>query len=145
MENTKQVTIGAESYQLGRLSARDGSWVAGQFVPRMFESFDKALDDKTLGLAFAACFAGFSEETFNKLQAKCLGASRRMENGVARPMLMADGREIYPLSPLEATALLVHVLVFNLRCFFEPGARAVLGELFPTAEEFLREPSTPTS
>ena len=129
---TKDVTIGETKYQVGRLSARDGSWLVGQFLPNMAGAFGKEIGEKELGLALAATLRSFSEDNFYSIQGKALGVVRRYDSkGNPVPLLMTDGRLVYDPGLVELTALTVTSLAFNLHCFFEPGATAALSLVFP--------------
>lgn len=148
MENpTKDIAVNEVRYQLGRYSARDGSWLVGQFLPHMMGALDGTeVDEKQLGLGLAASFASFTEETYGRIQAKALAVVRRYDaKDVPMPLFMADGQPIPPaLDLVELTTLTVASLVFNLHCFFAPGAARTLRQVFPDLSTLLR-PSAPGS
>jgi hypothetical protein len=141
MEATRDVTIGNYKYQLTRFSARDGSWLTGQFLTKNLlahlQSPDQEITEKDLGLGLAATFQGFSEDIFNRIQSKCLATIRRYEEAgnttVAKPIVMTDGRWAVKdePDPVELLALSVASLSFNLYCFFGPGALETLRTVFP--------------
>lgn len=149
---TQDVTLGGNRYQLTRFSARDGSWIVGQFLTRnlllSLEDPEKEISEKDLGLGLAAVFQSFPEATYNTIQGKCLAAVRRYEDAggqpVARPVLMADGRWALAGEPnaVELLAITVATLVFNLHCFFAPGALEMLQTVFP---DLSGSPSAPGS
>src|ERR1700734_7716 len=126
MDATRDVTIGNYKYQLLKFSARDGSWLVGQFLTKNLlanlQSPDQEITEKDLGLGLAATFQGFPEDIFNRIQAKCLASIRRYEEvgstSVARPILMNDGRWAVKdePDPVELLVLSVAVLTFNLHC-----------------------------
>jgi hypothetical protein len=144
VEATKEIRIGESDYQLSRFSARDGSWIVGQFLTKglLLPLDNVQLEEKELGSVFAITLREFSEATFESVQAKCLKTVRRVENGQPIPVLMADGRWAVRPEPdlVELTALLVASLVFNLHCFFAPGALKKLQAVFPSGS-----PSSPGS
>lgn len=143
MDLTRDVKIGEHTYQIGRFSARDGSWMVNQFLTRgLFYALEpqedgKELGEKELGGLLAVAMRGFSEEDFEKIRVKCLRTCLRYDTpaAVPIPLLMADGRWAVASPPdlVETLALLVNVLTFNLHCFFAPGALAVLQTAFPSS------------
>lgn len=148
---TKDLTLGGTRYQLNRFTAREGSWILAQFLPHMPGLLDREkaekLTEKELGIGLAATFSGFSEETFRRIQDKTLAAVKRYDaNNVPMPLFMADGKPIPPEPDLvEMTALTVAALVFNLHCFFAPGASATLLAVFPDLSQMSAPGSTATS
>jgi hypothetical protein len=150
---TKDVVIENTTYQIGSFSPRDGSWIVGQFLMRgllaQLENPEQELTEQQLGGGFASAFSSFSEETFNRIQTKCLNVIKRYEDNagqrVPMPLQMADGRFIPPEPELVVlTTLTVAALVFNLQSFFAPGARKTLLLVFPDLASALAE-STGTS
>lgn len=138
---TKDVVIENTTYQIGSFSPRDGSWIAAQFNMRgllvQLETGDaKPISEKDLGISLAAILSQLPEETFNRIQTKCLNVIKRYEDNagqrVPMPLQMADGRFIPPeLDLVTLTALTISGLVFNLYCFFAPGALKTLLVVFP--------------
>jgi hypothetical protein len=139
---TKEVTIGSTRYQLGRLSARQGSWVASQFQDYVLARLlnpDQKLDERQLALMLASTFNSLSEEAYASVQAKCLAACKRFDkvgdDEIPVPVLRADGTWNGVAEPglPELLALFAACLSYNLYPFFEPGARETLLTAFPDA------------
>jgi|HubBroStandDraft_3_1064219.scaffolds.fasta_scaffold177059_2 hypothetical protein len=137
---TKDIRIGETNYQLGRLSARNGSWIVNQFVERVLGRLnnpDRELTEKDLGLGLALDLQNLSEETFLKVQAKCLEVCKRYgtvgDSTIPMPVLRADGKWNDTAEPSlpELLALTVSCLSFNLYSFFESGALETLLIAFP--------------
>jgi hypothetical protein len=154
---TKDVQIGQSTFQLSSFSPRDGSWIASQFLLRgllqQLDNPNEEITEKQLGAALAASFSTFSEETFNRIQAKCYAVVKRYEDQagqrVPMPLVMLDGPRKgewagAPLDLVDALALTVAALVFNLYAFFVDGALEKLLTVFPDLSA-LREESTITS
>ena len=144
MDATKDITIGDRTYQLVRLGAREGSWIVGQFLTKgllipLDQGDAKPLDEKELGVVFAITLRDLPENIFNSVMQKCLATVRRYETvaGVPMPVLMSDGRWAIKPEPdlVELTALIVASLVFNLHCFFAPGALQKLLTVFPGSQQ----------
>ena len=137
---TKDIKIGETNYQLGRLSARNGSWIVNQFVERVLGRLnnpDRELTERDLGLGLALDLQNLSEETFLKVQAKCLEVCKRYgavgESTIPMPVLRADGKwnDAGEPSLPELLSLTIACLSFNLYPFFESGALATLLTAFP--------------
>jgi hypothetical protein len=147
MTATKEVTFGDTSYQIGRLSARDGSWIVGQLMSRglLNAAFNRIEEksseplEKLLGLALTYAFPDMPEEVFQGVQNRCFAVCRQYrQNGdatVAEPLLRQDGSNRWngrdEPDPLVSMALLMSALTFNLESFFAPGARKTLLQIFP--------------
>jgi hypothetical protein len=144
---TRDIQIGEYRYQIGRFSARDGSWIVSQFLTRgLFMAFEtpeegKQLDEKELAGLLAVSLRSFNEEEFNLVRLKCFAVIRRYENKtgteVAMPILMADGIRYAVVPPpdlVDTTVLLTAALSFNLHCFFAPGALEKLRAVFPSPQ-----------
>jgi hypothetical protein len=139
---TKEIEINKTRYQLGSLSARQGSWVAAQFrdyvLARLINPTQE-IDEKKLGLLLTELLASLPEETYNNIQAKCLAVCKFWdkigEGAIASPVLRTDGSWNGPAEPglPELLALFISCLSFNLYPFFEPGARETLLSAFPDA------------
>jgi hypothetical protein len=139
---TKEIQIGTNRYQLGRLSARQGSWVASQFrdyiLGRLLNP-DKKLDERELALMLTEVFSSLPEEIYNNIQAKCLNVCKRYdkvgETEIPSPVIRADGTWNGVGEPglPELLSLFAACLSFNLYSFFEPGARETLLVAFPDA------------
>jgi hypothetical protein len=145
---TKSIAVNKIEYQLGRVSARDGSWLVGQFLPHMTGAWmgEGEVTEKDLGLALAAALRGFSEDVFQSIQSKALSVVKRLDDkGTPMPVAMANGSLVQPLSLVDLTALLVASLAFNLHCFFEPGAAETLRAVFPDLGPLSAPGSTATS
>jgi hypothetical protein len=147
MNATKDVTIGNLLYRVGELSARDGSWVVGQFLPRMLQLTPEAYkDDKNLGLTMSILMSAVTEDVFDSIREKCFAVCFQQEKDMPTPtpLLMQNGTGKWavrtPPDLVAATALITATLVFNLRPFFEPGALETLRQLFPNMS-----PSAPSS
>lgn len=144
MTATKDIKIGNNEYQLGGLSARNGSWVAGQFamiVLGKLENPEHETTEKDLGAALALSFRQLPEEIFNKVQGKCLEVCGRYakigEATTPLPVLRKDGtwNDVAEPSLPELFALTVAALAFNLHPFFAAGALETLLTALPNVSQ----------
>lgn len=148
MDHTKDITLGAVTYQIGRMSARDSSWVAGQFMSRglLNAAFNQITDnpkepiDKLLGLALTYAFPDLPEVVFQGVQNRCYAVCKQYRPAgtggtVPEPLLRLDGSARWNSKDepdsLSATVLLIATLTFNLESFFATGARQMLAQIFP--------------
>lgn len=153
MELTKEIQIGENRYLISRFSAREGSWVVGQFLGANLLSRlggeEKEITEKDLALALSLTSRLLPEDVYASVQSKCFAACKRYvkqgDTEVAMPLFQADGRDIYGFSLLEVTALTAAILAFNLHCFFEKGAAQTLLTVFPDLSSQSAPGSTPTS
>lgn len=126
MDATKQVTISGAEYQIGRFTAREGSWVLAQLLTKMLPSFIERGIEAT---GLAANRPQITESEFESLQAMALSVCRRMEKGAPMPIFLRPNT--WAIKELEydlptVAALTVHAMAFNLTSFFDGGG---LGQL----------------
>lgn len=160
MDQTKDITLGAVTYQIGRMSARDSSWIAGQFMSRglLNAAFNQITEnskepiDKLLGLALTYAFPDLPEAVFQGVQNRCFAVCKQYRIAAAggtipEPLLRLDGSARWngkdEPDALSATALLIASLTFNLESFFATGARQMLTQIFP--ESILSLSNAPAS
>jgi hypothetical protein len=135
--DTKEVKIGSVVYRISQFSARDGSWVVGQFITRMLLlDPEKASDEKNLAFILTTLLPSLSEETFNSIRDKCFAVcSQKDDIGGYTPLLMRDGSNRWavkePPDLLATNVLLTSALAFNLSPFFAPGALETLRQIYP--------------
>jgi hypothetical protein len=133
MELTKDVTVSGTRYQIGRMKAKDGSWVLAQVMTKMLPA---ALENGLAGSGaqLAANRAQISEDEFANIQAHALAVVRRYENGLPVPVFVRPDR--WAAKDLEydlvaVMALTVHSIVFTLSPFFSGDGMTQLLESFP--------------
>ncbi|HEX4209511.1 MAG TPA: hypothetical protein VHY56_03895 [Candidatus Binataceae bacterium] len=121
-EPTKDVQINGASYQIGRFTARDGSWILMQILTKMLPS---AVANQLNGMGgLASGRSAMSEEEFASLQGHALAVCRRYENGVPMPVFLRPNT--WAIKELEydvvtVLGLTVNALAFNLSPFFKEG------------------------
>ena len=134
---TKTVTVGGSEFQIGRFTARNGSWIIAQIATKMLPAvIEKALAQAS-GAPLAANRATLSEEEFSNIQGHALAVVRRLENGVPMPVFLLPNtfavRELeYDL--VTVIELTIHALVFNLTPFFEDGGLSQILALLPNRD-----------
>jgi hypothetical protein len=138
-EQTKDVEIGGARYQVGRFSARDGSWVLMKLLPLITTALSATKpENDEAAIAFFARVIGqigqTDEETFRKIQEHALAVCRRLENGVPMPVFLRPNT--WAVKELEydlvtVLALTANALVFNLSPFFSDGGLKQLFESIP--------------
>ena len=135
---TKDIKIGEQEFQISRMTARNGSWVAMQLLTKLLPSAVAGAVEQELPMPHSSGKTEMSEDEFVNLQSHCLRVCSRYEtvagNRTAVPILMADGR--WAATELEydivrVLTLTVHALVFNMSPFFEEGALKPLLESLP--------------
>lgn len=145
-EPTKDIQIGDIRYQLGRFTARDGSWVLGQFLARGLVAGlgnvdeSKETIEKQIALMLSMAFAEIDERVYASIQNKCFSVIKRYdqqaENTVAMPLLMASGGFTgKEPDALSASTLMMACLAFNLAPFFDPGALTTLKTVYPDLKQ----------
>ncbi|HLH04947.1 MAG TPA: hypothetical protein VKX25_19420 [Bryobacteraceae bacterium] len=143
-EATKDVEVKGARYQIGRLTARDGSWILLQLTPKISKAMQQVREDEpdTFALAFISSvieeIAQTDEDTFRRIQEHALTVCRRYEkDNVPMPVFLA-GRG-FAIKELEydlvaVMALTCHALIFNLAPFFtEGGFQQMLSGLSPAS------------
>ncbi len=138
MEVTKDFQLGENTYQFSRFSARTGSWIVFQFLTRnlllpALSNNAEEISEKDLATGLGAALREFPEDLFNSVQSKTFDVIKRYDaNRVPMPLFHKDtGADLFGLSPVETTVLMVAALAFNLHCFFESGAAKLLLTTFP--------------
>jgi hypothetical protein len=126
MEKTKDVDISGVRYQIGKMTARDGSWIAMQILTKVLPA---GLDEKvTGGSSLPAKRSEMSEQEFHNIQDHCLAVCARYKLvgnvEAALPVFDRPGK----LNPdlehdvLTVMALTAHALAFNIAPFFAEDA-----------------------
>jgi hypothetical protein len=131
----KDVTIAGKRYQIGRFTARTGSWILAQVLTKMLPSvIEKALA-KHAGAKLAAGRAELSEDEFESIQAHALAVCRRYEGENQLPMPIFLRPDRWAAKDLEfnlvtVMSLTIQALVFNLESFFdEDGLNQILDQI----------------
>jgi len=123
----KDVQLNGTRYQIGRMTARNGSWVAMQIMGKIMPS---TVESELGGITLPANRREMSEEEFHSIQDHCLAVCARYErqpNGmeVAIPVFVRP--DTFTCKELEfdllsIVALTAHALLFNITPFFAEGA-----------------------
>lgn len=124
----KDVTINEQKFQIGRLSARDGSWILLQVMTKMMPpAIASRLNFGLLDTSTKR--SEMSAAEFHEIQDLCIAACRRYEKvgTVETPMPIMARPGVFAIAELEndivtILALTVHVLLFNISCFFDGKA-----------------------
>jgi hypothetical protein len=133
---TKELSVGASNYRIGLFSARDGSWIVGQFITRMLLlDPEKASDEKNLAFILSTMITDLPEAVFNSIRDKCFAVCSKQDPlGAYAPLLMRDGSGRWAEKEpdlLTVNVLLTSALAFNLSPFFAPGALETLRQTYP--------------
>ena len=131
MDLTKDVEISGQRYQIGKMSARSGSWIVVQLITKLMPM---GIENQ-LGIeGLSSGRSEMSEAEFLNIQDHCLDVCRRYEmvagQEVAMPIMARPG--VFAFKELESNlltilALTVHALLFNVTPFFEgDGLKSVM-------------------
>lgn len=130
---TQTVTVNGQDYQIGRFTARNGSWILAQLLTKMLPAnVENALAPTTKG-KLPSHRTLLSEDEFANLQGHCLAVCRRLENGVPMPIFLLP--DTWAVKELEydlvtVMKLTIHALTFNLQPFFQgDGLSQILSSL----------------
>lgn len=134
---TKDATIKKRDYQIGKLDALVGSYIAvtiaTKFLPVIMNEGSMGLGELPKGRT------EISEAEFRTIQKHCLMVCKRYEGESRAPMsvMTTDGR--FALPDLEKDIVTVlgltfHALVFNVTPFFEEGG---LNSLMSLAQDLV--------
>jgi hypothetical protein len=132
--NTLTVAVNGQDYQIGRFTARQGSWILAQLLTKMLPSMiETALAQSARG-QLSSNRAQLSEDEFANLQALCLSVCRRLENGVPMPIFVLPST--WAVKELEydlvtVVALTIHALKHNITPFFQGDGLSQLTALLP--------------
>jgi hypothetical protein len=141
-QNTKEFVIGEQRYQIARMDARTGSWIAMQLLTKLFPFNMEAM----MGLDVSKLPANRTELTeteFHNIQDHCLKVVARFDTvgtgTVPIPVLMKSG--VWSFKDLETDvvtvlALTAQSLVFNIGPFFDEGALKPLLESLSGLSQF---------
>jgi hypothetical protein len=136
MDSFKDVEINGVRYQVGRMTARTGSWILAQ----IFTKIMPATVEGNLGFDLPGGRSEMSEEEFHNLQDHCLAVCSRYEElppgsgrETAMPIMASPG--VFAVKELEydlvaVLGLTIHALVFNVACFFDGDALTSILESF---------------
>lgn len=132
-QKTKDIPLGDRKYRIGRMSARNGSWVAAQLMTKMLPGIAAKMMEAMLATPLPAGRSELSEAEFHNIQDHCLAVCSRLEmNGdQAFYMPLVSEQGTWAIKELEDDAftvlsLTVHALIFNILPFFEGGGLSVL-------------------
>jgi hypothetical protein len=137
---TKDITIKDVRYQMGEFTARDGSWVVGQFLARGLIAGLGSLDEskepieRSIALMLSLGFTQLDENVYNSIQNKCLSVIKRYEGDTAVPLLMANGAGWTSGKEPDAitlSTLVMATMAFNFVPFFDPGVLETLRTVYP--------------
>ena len=130
-ETFKELVLGENSYRIGKMTARNGSWVASQFASYVLPA--AAQSTATLigtSLPNSSNRRTMTETEFYNLQNHCLAvcSRKRVElNGseVYYPLIHDSGRwnfEDLETDTVTVIVLTIQALMYNIAPFFEDGA-----------------------
>jgi hypothetical protein len=139
MDLWTDVNISGVRYQVGRFTARDGSWILAQLLTKMLPSIiESALNDAGIPTNLATNRSALSEEEFASIQGHCLAVCRRYDNGVPMPIFVRPST--WAIKELEynlptVIGLTVQALKFNIAGFFQGGGLTQLMSLLPPKDQ----------
>ena len=126
MEMYTDIEISGTRYQIGRMTARTGSWIVTQIVTKMLPF---GIEGQLGAGGLPASRAEMTEADFQNIQDHCLAVCRRYETTGATetPMPITVRPGVFAIKDLEyglptVLALTVQALVYNLSPFFLEGA-----------------------
>lgn len=124
-ELTKDVDVGGKQYQVGKMTAQVGCWIAMQLFTKMLPS---AVENQVGLEGMPTARTQLSEEEFYNIQNHCLAVCKRYELvgevKTAQPILHSGRMAFKDLDTdlLSVLGLTVHALIFNVKPFFEGDA-----------------------
>lgn len=136
-EKTKDVYLGDERYQIGRMTPWVGSWMVAQIITKMLPmGIDNALAlELKIPINLPLSRSDMTEEQFHNMQKHCLDVVKFYEaSGPAVPIVLPDGRFVKDISTPDVIALTVHALLFNVSDFFVEGAAERIAKSFGLEE-----------
>jgi hypothetical protein len=116
--------VGDTEYQVGRLTACDGSWILTQLLTKMLPAMFETALARLAGGRLPPNRSLITEAEFQNIQSHCLAVCRRMENGAPMPVFVPPNT--WAIKELEydlvtVMVLTIQALVFNIQPFFEGG------------------------
>lgn len=149
MEKTKDIDISGVRYQVCKMTARDGSWIAMQILTKVLPA---GLDEKvTGGSSLPAKRSDMSEQEFHSIQDHCLAVCRVYKlvgsMDVPHPVFDRPGqlRPELEHDVLTVMALTAHALAFNIAPFFAEDALKPVLASFQGLNLFSASSSTSSS
>lgn len=131
MEMYKDVEIGGVKYQIGRMTARTGSWIAAQIISKVLPS---VIESQMPLEGLPSSRSEMSEIEFQNIQDHCLNVCKKYEligsTEAAVPVMARFG--VFAVKDLEydlltVLALTIHALLFNISPFFEgDGLKSIM-------------------
>lgn len=126
-ENMKMVNVAGKQYQIKRMTAQEGSWVAMLLLTKLLPM---GMHDK-MNTGSLPGRSVMSKEEFQNIQQSCLAVcflqEHVSEHPVLHPVLMQDGRlaiKDLEFDVVAVMALTLGALEFNVAPFFEDDALA---------------------
>lgn len=130
---TKDVTIRGTEYQIGKLDARTGSYIALTIMTKVLPSF--LSEDKLKLGELPKNRVDMTESEFHVIQGHCLAVCRRYTaQRLAEQVMTTDGRFVFPDMADDIPTVLgltIHALMFSVAPFFEDGGLASVMSLVP--------------
>lgn len=126
----KDVELGGNKYQIGKIPAIPATWIAMQILTKMLPAaVEQAFRGQTSGFNFAANRPSLSEEEFYNIQKHALSVCKRYDTVggqvVAQPVFMASGEWAFADLADDGVTVLgltAHSLIFNIAPFFDGDA-----------------------
>jgi hypothetical protein len=122
VEISKDVEFDGKNYRISRMTAKTGSGILGQLLPKLIPFLD---GNGLSTVAIINMLPTIEEDVYSRIQDNCLAVtSKYEENGAVTPVFLKPN--IWAVKELEydgpaVLALMTHALIFNLAPFFVGG------------------------
>ena len=124
--------INGTTYQIGRMTARDGSWVLMQVLTKILpvvlpNAFSSMLPEGRVSIG---------EDDFAAVQSICLSVCRYYHNGAPMPIFARPNKWLAPEYEYDLTVVMgltVKAIIFSLSDFFSGGGLNGLLNSLPQA------------
>ena len=133
-ELTKDIDLRGHRYQVGKMTATDGCWVAMQIFTKVMPGM---LENKVGVTGLPSGRSDMSEQEFHNIQNHCLAVCKRFtvvgDVPVAEPVMRGERFAFKDLEHdvLTVMGLTAHALIFNVLEFFQgDGLKEILAS-FP--------------
>lgn len=141
METTKDVEIDGKRYRISRFTAKVGSSIAAQLMPKIMQCIDgQNLDVATI----VKMLPTISESELSGIQDHCFTVCARYEeNGAVTPVVLRPG--VWGIKELEydvvvVMALTINALIFNLSPFFVGGGLQIIIQSLAGSIQLISQP-----
>ena len=141
-ETSRIVTVGDRMWKICKFDALTGSYIATKLVSRLSNVAIGVIsgelkDESVIAVAIVNQVGSLSKQEFMEIEAESLHVVKEIktvgDKDIEQPVYLQDGRwgvEGLEVDALFITALVGHVLLFNLTSFFDANALKELKNSF---------------